>query len=221
MRIKDNVLVTVSDEDIINGTFVIPDGVTEIGRNAFLYNTNLKFIVIPNGVTGIGAYAFQNCKKLKSIHIPNSVTAIGDYAFSVCTSLNSINIPNSVRYIGKCAFYNCTNLIKKGQYKACEIIRDGDNITYSCGNTEYKIGEQLSIIDDAIIDDVECCSRDCEYYENLYDVFNYYHGDLNNIALFEVEPGDIIIKDEDERNSYRVTNTIKLVKRIPWSEALN
>ena len=45
---------------------------------------------IPEGVTEIGWNAFRGCTSLRSIDIPNSVTKIGDNAFSGCTSLQSI-----------------------------------------------------------------------------------------------------------------------------------
>ena len=48
--------------------------------------------VIPNGVTRIGKNAFRNCKGLNSITIPNSVTSIGDEAFSSCRGLTSVHI---------------------------------------------------------------------------------------------------------------------------------
>ena len=48
--------------------------------------------VIPNGVTRIGKNAFRNCKGLNSITIPNSVTRIGDEAFSSCRGLTSVHI---------------------------------------------------------------------------------------------------------------------------------
>ena len=281
MRIERNILSQVTDEDIKNGTFIIPNGVTKIDIGAFGHCTNLKFINIPNSVTVIGDWAFEYCINLQSINIPNSVTYIGSWAFECCTRLKSINIPDSVTYIGSCAFLSCTRLksihisdnvihigeyaflgctslksinipagvifigrsafgsctslqfiniphsvtviglrvfanckklIKKGKYKACKVIRSGDNITYSCCGTIFEIGKQMPVIND-----IEFCKRGYHYVENLYDIFNYYYGDLNEIALFEVEPGNVIEKDKN--NSKCVTNTIKLIRQIPWSEA--
>ena len=216
MKIEGTTLVTVSNEDIENGTFIIPDGIIEIDSFAFYNCTHLKSINIPDSVTVIEDYVFDNCTNLQSIYIPNSVTYIGSWAFQYCTNLESITIPKSLKYIGVGAFANCKKLIKKGKYKACNIIRDGDNITYSCRGTIFEIGKQMPVIDD-----IEGCNIGYDYFENLYDIFNYYYGyyydDLNNIALFEVEPGDIIEKNADD--SKCVTNTIKLVRQIPWNEA--
>ena len=211
MIVENNIVLIVTNEDIENGTCIIPDYITAIGDFAFECCENLQYINIPNGVIEIGDYAFISCINLTSIYIPNSVTYIGWKAFENCANLESINIPNSIKRIGDGAFIHCKNLIKKGKYKACKVICDENKTTYSCRGTEYKIGKQMPVIDK-----ISCCERGYHYVENLYDIFNYYYGDLNEIALFEVEPGNVIEKDKN--NSKCVTNTIKLVRQIPWSE---
>ena len=60
--------------------------------------------IIPDGMTEIGDDAFRGCTSLKSIVIPDSVTRIGDYAFCYCNSLTGIVIPDSVTEIGYRAF---------------------------------------------------------------------------------------------------------------------
>jgi hypothetical protein len=64
-----------------------------------MYCTNLKSIIIPDSVTNIGKEAFSGCTSLNSISIPNSVTNIGKKAFSGCTSLNSIIIASTLTRI--------------------------------------------------------------------------------------------------------------------------
>lgn len=78
----------------------IPDGVTEIGSNAFcpVYVDNntssphgtMESVTIPESVTKIGEGAFRGCDKLTSVIIPDSVTEIGNSAFYECTSLTSV-----------------------------------------------------------------------------------------------------------------------------------
>jgi predicted small lipoprotein YifL len=63
------------------GNVVIPDGVTEIGYQAFKSCLGLTKVVIPGGVKKIGLEAFFNCSSLKQVTIPESVTEIGGDAF--------------------------------------------------------------------------------------------------------------------------------------------
>lgn len=96
------------DRSII--TAVIPDGVVNIGANAFYDCASLTSVTIPDSVINIRDYAFNNCTSLASVTIPSSVTSIGDNVFAWCTSLTSITIPSSVISIGNYAFAGWTNL---------------------------------------------------------------------------------------------------------------
>ncbi|MCQ2159700.1 MAG: leucine-rich repeat protein [Bacteroidales bacterium] len=96
---------------IKDGIVVIPQGVTEISDDAFMF-TGLTRIEIPNSVTKIGNSAFAHCKGLSSIEIPDSVTKIEEGAFSSCTGLTSIEVPDSVTEIGKYTFCGCTGLTR-------------------------------------------------------------------------------------------------------------
>ncbi len=110
MEIVNNVLVKVNDEDIKDGTFIIPDRVTSIGEYAFSGCTSLVTITIPESVTSIGRGAFYFCSSLETIVISGSVTSIGKCAFRDCWLLKIINIPEGVTSIGRGAFYNCSSL---------------------------------------------------------------------------------------------------------------
>lgn len=116
------------------GDVVIPDGVTEIGDEAFYgLGSNVNSVEIPDSVTSIGKYAFYWCGSLSSVEIPDSVVNIGEAAFSKCWKLQTVNlskgmtrisdsmfeecydlvdidIPANVSSIGKKAFYWCSNL---------------------------------------------------------------------------------------------------------------
>ena len=89
------------------GSYVIPDGVTDIGHGAFEGCSGLSSITIPGSVTNIGHSAFYGCSGLFSIAIPNSVTGIEAFAFAECTNLTSVIIPDGVTMIDVCTFKGC------------------------------------------------------------------------------------------------------------------
>ena len=90
--------------------YIIGDGATKIGANAFNGCTGLTSVTIPNSVTEIREYAFYDCTSLTSITLPNSVTKIGELAFRNCTSLTNLIIPDKVTSIGVAAFKYCTGI---------------------------------------------------------------------------------------------------------------
>ena len=124
------------------GAVVIPDGVTSIGLDAFLFGQDITSVNIPASVTSIGRSAFHANYKLTSITIPANVTSIGmnafwgnsklvivtfapgsklatigNEAFTANSLLKSITIPASVTSIGSSAFNGSlllTDVVFKG-----------------------------------------------------------------------------------------------------------
>lgn len=93
----------------LEGSFVIPEGVTYIGQSAFVSAT-MSSISLPSTLTYIGGLSFQNCNGIESVAIPEGVTYIGNYAFSFCDKLNRVTIPASVTEIGEKAFIGSIQL---------------------------------------------------------------------------------------------------------------
>ena len=65
-----------------NEEYIIPNGVTSIGKRAFLGCNNITSVTIPNSVTDIEERAFADCESLSTVVISDSVTTIGDRAFN-------------------------------------------------------------------------------------------------------------------------------------------
>ena len=73
---KDKKTLMVYAKDEIQPQYIIPDGVTSIGDEAFGFCRSLTSVSIPDGVTSIGDGAFGWCESLTSVSIPDSVTSI-------------------------------------------------------------------------------------------------------------------------------------------------
>ena len=106
----------------------IMEGNTEIKEFAF-ESSKLKKIVIPNGITKIGRSAFMTCTSLECIDIPDSVTTIGKASFLKCWSLKSLILPPDLTEIGARAFKDCSSLIDiyyMGSKEQWAAIRKGE-----------------------------------------------------------------------------------------------
>jgi hypothetical protein len=64
------------------------------------------------------------------------------------------------------------------------------------------------------------CEWGLHFVTNLFDLFNYYAGDLeNDIEIWEVETGDIVVNHEYD--SKKATNAIKPIKRLTRLDIIN
>ena len=126
-------------------SYIIPDGVTAIGRSAFKDCSNLKVLTIPGSVTAIGKSAFRECSNLETVDIKDGVKEIGSFAFTGCANMTAVTIPGSVTTIGAGAFLNCRKLSKV-------VLNDGtmeigDSVFYSCsGLLEVTIPGSVTAI---------------------------------------------------------------------------
>ena len=90
-------------------SLTIPTGVKKIGRSAF-WGASLTSVTIPEGVEIIDNHAFDWCYDLASVTLPSTLTTIGYQTFENCTALKSIIIPGNVKSLGGYAFCACKNL---------------------------------------------------------------------------------------------------------------
>ncbi len=152
---QGNCLITRAYNSLILGckTSIIPDGVTEISRNAFRGCTGLTSITIPDSVTFIDEYTFQGCTGLESITVSEGnplyyskgnclIKKENDALIDGCkTSI----IPDGVKSIESGAFNGCTGLtnvvipasvteISWQSFYGCTGLT---SITVSEGNPEY------------------------------------------------------------------------------------
>ena len=100
---------------------VIPEGVTEIRKDAFKNCRQLQAVTLPASLKTISSFVFADCRSLESIVLPDSLLELGEGAFMDCISLKSIRIPDGVAIIHKHTFRNC-GASKGGQGSMREVI---------------------------------------------------------------------------------------------------
>ena len=137
----------------ISGYYKIPEGVTEIGPEAFCNSDALQLISFPNSLKIIGSGSFASCDSLRSVDIPDSVTSIQIEAFCDCLALQTVIVGNGVRSLSWYTFSNCPSLwdvklgdsvqyITSGVFSDCSalynitlpggVITIGDEVFYGC-----------------------------------------------------------------------------------------
>lgn len=97
-------------KDSIGESFIIPQGVTTIGANAFLGLAQLKNVTIHEKVKVIGTNSFKGCTGITILNTGESVEVINDNAFEDCTGLKIVQIGCRVREISPNAFKNCKSI---------------------------------------------------------------------------------------------------------------
>ena len=132
--------VAVSAEE-----YTVPQGVTTIGYNSFVFAEFLKKLTLPEGVSSIGTAAFNYCSALEEISLPSTLELIDSGVFRTTRSLKT------VRYAGTMEGWNAVVVgDDNAMLRACTIVcadgnvepepaegSIGDGITYVL---DYKTG---------------------------------------------------------------------------------
>ena len=102
-------------------------GLTEIPSRTFAESYSLVEIILPDSVTEIGEEVFVWCRYLKKVENLKNIKTISNFLFYACSSLQSITIPASVTSIEKSAFARCESLkdITIEEPNACFIVENG------------------------------------------------------------------------------------------------
>ena len=91
-------------------SMIVPPCVKKIGMTAFMDCQSLTELQFSEGVTEIGFGAFSGCCSLTTVELPETLARIDYRVFSECTRLTGISIPNSVKCIDQEAFLDCSSL---------------------------------------------------------------------------------------------------------------
>ena len=114
----------------------IPDGVKEIGEEAFAGNRNLVKVTIGGDVERIGYRAFADCDNLMTIQVDAKIEEIETAAFSNNKQLRNVSLGAGVKDLGAGVFAGCSNLA------TLKVSADNPYLYYSSGvlyDDEQKI----------------------------------------------------------------------------------
>lgn len=117
----------------------IPEGVTEIPYQFFMFQSSLESVEFPSTLTTIGNNAFCVCRNLTSINLPNSLVTIGSSAFEDTSLSGTLTIPASVKTIGNYAFCYLNDKTKEVVFKGTPNSLDSDIFYHSYGITSIKV----------------------------------------------------------------------------------
>ena len=114
---------------------IVPEGVTHIGKNAFLNCRFLEKVTLPESLLAIKEEAFFGCNNLKEVIMPSHLEKIGIETFACCSSLQKITLPEGLKTLEEGVFSYCKNLeqvtlperlesISKFVFYGCEKLKE-------------------------------------------------------------------------------------------------
>lgn len=118
-------------------SYVVSEGVTWIGGDAFAYNNCLVSVELPETVSKLCNGVFRYCTKLEKVNLPQNLTFLEGFMFWECSSLKSIEIPSGVKNIGDRAFWNCSSLKAIDLHENVTLI--GGYAFYGCNLDDLVI----------------------------------------------------------------------------------
>ncbi len=113
---------------------VVEEGITEIGRRAFLSFDNAKSVKLPKTLKKIGTQGLFGWKSLKFADL-SMVETIADEGFECCSALTEVNFGKGLKTIEVAAFNACNALVvvnyegTEAEWKKIDIKYNNNRIT--------------------------------------------------------------------------------------------
>lgn len=109
-----------------------------IREYTFWFCTGLKKLEVPEGVTEIGLKALMYNKSLTSLTLPNTLTKVGAHFVCVAQSLEMLIMPASLTHIDGACFHGCENLRTVYMLGYADDLKgaEGQNATFGANGFE-------------------------------------------------------------------------------------
>lgn len=138
--ITDNLVLSADGKRVISyygnkSEVIIPDGVTEIDRQAFM-SADITSVKLPDNLEIIGDKAFLGCSALSDVKFPDTLTVIGKNAFERCENLTEISLKSDGNLQIMDYAFDCCSDVNKIYLENIEFICE---MAFNCGNAEEII----------------------------------------------------------------------------------
>ncbi len=119
------------------GTLTLPLGLISIGRTIFDGGSNFAGeLIIPNGVVSIKDGAFKNSGFSGQLKLPESLVELGSSAFAGTGFQGTIELPSEISVIKYGVFYGCHNINKVVLHSG---IIEVENAAFNCNSLKTVI----------------------------------------------------------------------------------
>ncbi len=164
-----NWILYADGELVISGTGAMTDWSSESKVPWYGLQDEIRNVVINEGITNIGKYAFINCEEITKVTIPESVTSIGNYAFMYCYGIKELTMPVSAKITNSyTTFSGCYSIEKLTLTAGSGVMQ---NYTTSSSNSSYTYYqhtpwyESRARLDEIIIEDGVTSIGNYAFYE--------------------------------------------------------
>lgn len=121
---------------------VIPEGVTELGGQAF-HGADIDSVTFPSTeIDEIPSHCFQG-SKIKELTIPGTVKNVRDYAFYGCYNLEKLTIESGVKSVSDNAFINCSSLSEDNVNIAKGVFVGKEAFKQTPLDKEWMVGQEI------------------------------------------------------------------------------
>lgn len=150
--------------------YSVPEGVVEIGSDAF-YNCNeLVKVQLPQSLERLGNSVFLKCYKLRDIELPPNLVEMGSGTFAYC-AIPDITIPPKIQEFNKTTFRDCKEL------KSITISSDNPYLTMKNGVVYSKEETVLEAcltdqsnefqVPDSVLEIKACAFSECSHLTKI------------------------------------------------------
>lgn len=185
---------------------VIADGITRIGKDAFIYldgYTDIETVKIAESVTSIGDSAFSGTK-IKEVTLPKKLKRIEQGAFSGCSELKKVVVPDSVTVIERYAFDSCDALEELVIGNGVKQITD----IFNCCEKLKKLtlGKNVKSIYVDFMNFGNSCAAISVHKDN-----KYYSSDKNGVLFNKKKTKLVIYPGNINLKSYTIPKTVTTI----------